>query len=380
MSRRKILVFTSSRADLGPLGPVISALDASEAVQLTVVAAGTHVADWQGNTLDELPIDPRSVTILTTAGSERALPSVGEIVSGLDAVLDEEQPEMVVILGDRWELLAAAMSCLARGIRIAHLHGGEVTEGAIDDRVRHALTKLSDLHLCATETAAARLAQLGEEPWRIHVTGAPGLDRLRDVRPLEDAELARMLGVEIRRPLALVTYHAPTVDRSSLRERARAVLDGVATVARSAIATFAGPDPGADVVIDEIEAAGSRHDNLHVVPNLGRRYPSMLATCDVIVGNSSSGIIESATFQLPAVDVGDRQAGRLRPANVLHCGERFEAVVAAVQRAVNPDFRRSIRGVKNPYGDGMASQRILDALVTFPRDAEMRKRFVSARQ
>jgi UDP-N-acetylglucosamine 2-epimerase (non-hydrolysing) len=380
---RRVAVFTSSRADLGPLGPVVRALDAEPGVELLVIATGTHVVEAYGGRLGDIRLSGGSLLEILDAGLAGTQPSdlgetYGRIAAGTSRILGSRPVDVLVLLGDRWELLAAAGAALLHGVPIAHLHGGETTEGAIDERIRHGVTKLSDLHLCASEDSARRIRHLGEEPWRIVVTGAPGLDRLRDVTALPDDRLEELLGRPVERPFGIVVYHPPTVDRGRVGERARAVFDACAEVLGSALVLYPGADPGSDAVVEELEAALARHPRLAAARNLGEDYPRALAAADVLVGNSSSGIIEAASLRLPAVDVGDRQRGRVRPGNVVHVGESPKEVAAGIRGALEPSFRRSLAGLENPYGRGDASRRIVRALLDAPLDRLTSKPLVEA--
>ena len=377
MSRR-VAVFTSSRADLGPLGPVVRALDAEPGIELLVIATGTHVAGAFGGRLEDIRLSPASRLEVLDAEIEGTRPhdlgeSYGRIAAGTSRILDGRGIDLLVLLGDRWELLAAAGAALLHGVAIAHLHGGETTEGAIDERIRHGVTKLADLHLFATEDSARRIRHLGEEPWRIVVTGAPGLDRLAGVEPLADARLAELLGGPPKEPFGVVVYHPPTVDRAEPGARARAVYEAAAGRLGSALALYPGADPGAEAVVAELEAAVARHPHLAAVRNLGDEYLPALAAASVLVGNSSSGIIEAASLGLPVVDVGERQRGRLRPRNVLHVGEGRAEIESGLDQALDPAFRASLDGLVNPYGDGSASERIVRALLDAPLDRLTRK-------
>lgn len=381
--RRRIALFTSSRADLGPLGSVIAALDAEEAVDLTVIATGTHSNQAYGGRLADIAVSDRSRVKVIDAEITGTDPSelteaFGRIATGVSAVLATGEADFLVLLGDRWELLAAASAALLHGVPIAHLHGGETTEGAMDERIRHGITKLADLHLCASVDSARRIRHLGEEPWRIVVTGAPGLDRMASVEPLSDEEIEDLLGSPLRRPFGVVVYHPPTVDRAAVSERARAVLDAASEELASVLVLYPGADPGATAVITEIEAAAGRHDHVAAVRNLGSTYLRVLKSADVLVGNSSSGIIEAVSLELPVVDVGDRQRGRLRAGNVVQAAEDEPAVGAAIRQALAPDFRRSLSGMANPYGDGSSAVRIARALLDAPLDRLLQKPLMEA--
>jgi UDP-N-acetylglucosamine 2-epimerase (non-hydrolysing) len=368
--RVTVAAFVGTRADLGPLGPVLTALADAPDLDLTVL---TGVA-WTGGALAQaLPgrAEPWRVVALAdpvsgpldTAAVVRHGPA---LAAGAGEYLLDARPDVLVVLGDRWELLHVVPQSVLAGVRVVHLHGGEVTEGAVDERVRHAVTKLADQHCVASVDAARRVRGLGEPADRVHVTGAPGLDRLTGLgRPTSDA-LAAAVGREVARPLALFTYHPPTaVEGAETRSWAAGALR--ATLARCAtvVATHPGLDAGRDEVLAALAAAAS-DPRLVVVENLGPRYPVALAAADVVVGNSSSGVIEAASLGVPVVDVGDRQRGRLRGDNVVHADEGEAAVGTALDVALSVEHRARAAAAANPYGDGHAAGRVVDVVRAAP--------------
>jgi UDP-N-acetylglucosamine 2-epimerase (non-hydrolysing) len=287
------------------------------------------------------------------------------------------RPAAAVVLGDRWELRYAVAPLVLAGVPIVHLHGGEVTEGAVDDRIRHAVTKLADLHCVSNADAAARVRQLGEPADRVVVTGAPGLDRLRDLAPADNERIAALLGGALRRPFALVTYHAPTASDADAGIGAEAVFAAVAPTAGSALITHPGLDRGRERVLAAVRSATATAPHLHDVAALGADYLPVLAAADVLVGNSSSGVIEAASLGVPVVDVGDRQQGRLRGDNVLHAAEADEAAIAAaVRECLTAPFRERARRTSNPYGDGHAAQRIVEVVRRAVAGGLARKPFI----
>lgn len=385
MSTRTVAVFTSGRADLGPLSPVLAGLDAAPDLRLVVLATGTHAHHGAGSQSlsADLALRPESAVVTFDAGLVDDAPgtlagAIGNIARGVSDAISDHEIDILALLGDRWELLGVAGAALLHQCPVAHIHGGEVTEGALDDRVRHAVTKLADVHFCATTASARRLRQLGEEPWRIHVTGAPGLDAFSNLTPIPLKQLSYELGVAIERPFGLVTYHPPTVDRAAIADRARAVYEAAAATLGTVIVTSPGADPGADDVWAEIHAAVARHDHVHLVPNLGSRYAHAMALADVMVGNSSSGVIEAASFRLPVVNVGDRQRGRLRGRNVLDAADDPGAIQDTIACALSPGFRTALDDLVNPHGDGRAAPRIVSVLATVPLERLARKRFRDA--
>lgn len=366
---RTVCVFVGTRADLGPLLPVIEALDAADDLDAHVLTGVAYAADdlaamleaggsgrsWAGRV--HALADP-----LATVSASDMLEHGPRMAAGVARVLAALRPSVVVVLGDRWELLDVVPPVFLAGVPLVHLHGGEVTEGAVDERVRHAVTKLADQHCVASKDAARRVRQMGEPADRVHVTGAPGLDRLATARPLADAELAALLGVpEVTRPLAMFTYHPPTADPDAEVGRwAAEALEATLAACGTVVATHPGMDAGRDEVLAALAEAEARHDRLVVREALGRDYPRVLASVDVVVGNSSSGVIEAASVGTPVVDVGDRQRGRLRGANVVDAAEGREAVAHALAAALDPAFVAAAARVVNPYGRGDAADRIVD--------------------
>ena len=305
--------------------------------------------------------------------------SIGVGVLGFAPALAELAPDCVLIVGDRVELLAVAAAALPLRIPLAHVSGGEVTEGAIDEQVRHALSKLAHLHFVSSEEHAARLRQMGEEPWRITVTGDPALDLVATTERLGREELSRRLGLALERPLLLVTHHPTTLSPLSAGEEVGRLLEALAEVDATLVFTAPNADAGSRDIRAAVERfVASRPQRRTLVVSLGQpAYYSLLAVADAMVGNSSSGIWEAPSFDLPVVDVGDRQRGRLRAANVIDVACETAAIGDGIRRALDPSFRASLAGLVNPYGDGRATERITAAL----RAAEsgttlLRKRFV----
>lgn len=369
----KVAVFVGTRADLGPLLPVIEELSSSSA-ELTVL---TGVAFSRATLLAQLGhLDPAPEVValaepVASLEVTRQLEHGSDLVRGISALLEVGRVDRLVVLGDRWELLFVVPAFCLAGVPVVHLHGGEVTEGAIDERVRHAVTKLADLHCVASTDAARRLAQLGESEDRIVVTGAPGLDRYRGQAPYDDATLADLLGRPVERPLAMFTYHPPTVtDGLDIGAAAGAALAAAAAECGTVIATHPGPDAGTEAILRVLETTTLA--NVVVVSSLGRDYPGVLAACDVVIGNSSSGVIEAASVGVPAVDIGERQRGRLRGDNVIWAPDGEEPVRDAIRAAL--ESREAAAAVRNPYGAGDAAPRIVQVVLG---DAPSRvKRFV----
>jgi len=378
---RRIGVVTVARSDYSHLVPLLESIAATPALALQLFVAAGHLSARFGATADLVARDgwPIAARIDCTEDAdtpEAVARSLGRAISGFADALAAARPDVLVVLGDRFEMLGAALAALPLTIPVAHLHGGEVTEGVIDEQVRHALTKVAHLHFAATAEYARRILQMGEEPWRVHATGAPGLDRFRTMRYLSDAELEERLGLVLRGPVVLVTFHPETLDPSATDSRVAEVLAALAEIDADVVLTYPGADAGSHTVIERVTRFAEGHARARLVRSLGDDvYASLLRTADAMVGNSSSGVIEAASFALPAVNIGDRQRGRVRAANVIDVGHGRDQIAAGIRKALAPEFRRSLANLENPYGDGHAAPRIVKILA----DADLGPRLITKR-
>jgi UDP-hydrolysing UDP-N-acetyl-D-glucosamine 2-epimerase len=382
---RKIGVVTVGRSDYGILRPLLWAIDADEELELALYVGGAHLAPEHGETVREIEADGFTITERvepapqedTAAAVAQAL---GRGVAAFAGAFERTAPDLVVLLGDRYEMLAAAVAAVPLRLPLAHVHGGESSEGAFDEAIRHALTKLSHLHFASAEEHARRIRQLGEEPWRIVVSGAPGLDAIRDTPPLDDPELEQRVGMRLNGRTLIVTYHPATLDPQDPAAAAEELVAAVEQSGLPAVFTFPNADPGSSGVRAAFERYARRRDDATVVANLGSRaYFALMRRAAAMVGNSSSGIVEAPSFELPVVNVGIRQQGRLRAANVIDVASDRASILAGIRRAVSPEFRASLAGLENPYGDGRAAERIVDVLKRVELGPKLlQKRFVDA--
>ena len=379
---RTIAVVTVGRSDYGLYLPILRRLSGAPDVRCAVVAAGMHMSAEHGLTVkaierDGFDIAERVPLLADGDGPVAVAASIGRGVAGYAEALDRVRPDILVVLGDRFDMYAAAVAALPLRIPVAHIHGGELTFGAIDDALRHSMTKLSHLHFVATREYGWRVEQMGEEPWRITVSGAPGLDTIADVPPLQRPALSEALGVDAARPFLLATFHPVTLEHERTSWHVTELLAALDEIGLPVVFTQANADTGGRVVRTMIEAFVARTPVARLVNNLGTQaYLSAMGTAAAMVGNSSSGIIEAASFALPVVNIGTRQDGRLRAANVIDVGYPRAEVRAGLRRALDPAFRASLDGLVNPYGDGHAAARIVHRLVTEPLGAALlQKRF-----
>jgi len=381
---RSIGVVTVARSDYGHLTPVLEAIAADSNLDLRLYVAGAHLAARYGETVREIekdgwPITARVATVVDDDSPRGVAAMTARAVEGFGTAFADDRPDILVVLGDRYEMLAAATAALPFALPVAHVHGGEETEGAIDNQIRHAITKLAHLHFASASAHAERIAAMGEARWRIHVVGAPGLDRFRGQQPMSRAELAAALELPAAERWVIVTFHPATLEPEHAAAHVRELLAALVTLDAWAVITYPGADTEGQAIIAELQEFAARAPRARLVTHLGEpMYLSLVHHADAMLGNSSSGIIEAPSFALPVVNVGTRQAGRLRASNVIDVVPERTAVAAALARALAPAFRASLRGAVNPYGDGHAAARIVEVLRTVALDAALvRKRWAA---
>lgn len=382
MAKRKVCVVSGSRADYGLLHWVMREIRDHPALELQVAVTGMHLSRRHGETWraiedDGFRIDARIDTGLENDSPVAVTKSVGRGVIGFADAFARLDPEIVLILGDRFEILAAAQAALLGNRAIAHIAGGDVTEGALDESMRHAMTKMAHLHFVTNEAAAARVRQLGEDPSRVFNTGSPGLDYLRRTALLSRDELEAALGLRFRERLLLITFHPATLETQAPAAQFAQLLDALDAVAADAGTTLAltlpNADPGSESIAALLERYVAAHPNAHAYTSLGaQNYLSLMSHADAVVGNSSSGLYEAPSLKVPSVNIGERQKGRLAAASVISCAPVAADIAAAIRRAYTLDCS----AVTNPYGDGESAPRIAAQLaaVADPR-ALLRKRF-----
>jgi UDP-hydrolysing UDP-N-acetyl-D-glucosamine 2-epimerase len=365
---RTIGVVTVGRSDYGLYKPILRRIADDDGLELLLYATGAHLVPELGNTVAEIeedgfPIAARVASVDDDDSPQAVVRAMARVTRGFADVFAERVPDLLLVLGDRYEMHAAVTAALPFVVPVAHVHGGESTEAMIDEALRHSITKMSHLHFAATDAYARRIVQMGEEPWRVMVSGAPGLDALLAAEPLSDAELAERHGVTLDGPTLLVTYHPVTLEHERTEQRVAELVAALRASSARLVVTFPNVDTGARTVLRLLEELAAGDERVHLVPNLGTRaYATLLRRADAMVGNSSSGIIEAATFGLPVVNVGDRQRGRIRAANVVDVPDDRSAITAGIEQVLAPSFRASLVGLENPYGDGRAAGRIVERL------------------
>lgn len=364
-------VVTTSRADYGLLKPLLDALNASDQHQCALLVTGSHLSQHHGYTIDAIKADGMPIAKAIELLPENDTPvavsrAVAKGMDGFAQAYDELSPDAIIVLGDRHELMAACTPAVLQRVPIVHLHGGEVTAAAVDDAFRHAVSKMAAVHFTSHQVYTKRLLAMGEFGERVHTVGAIGLDAIRTVPVMTVEELSQSVGVDFSQPVALLTYHPVTLDDVSAAEsQINTVINACKQFPELQwVITKPNIDAGNTAIIQALEVFRATNPaKVKLVANLGQqRYLSTLAHAAVMVGNSSSGIIESASYRLPTVNIGDRQAGRECPDNVMNTPCETDAIVSAIQHATSPAFEEQLATMVNPYGDGRAVERMMTVL------------------
>ncbi len=368
---RKIAAVTTSRADYSHLYWPLHDLSQHPDVELKLIAMGPHLSPEFGHTIreierDGLEIAARIECLLSSDTDVGMAKTIGVATLSLADCLGQMRPDLILLIADRYEMLAPAAVALALRIPIAHIEGGEISEGAIDDSVRHALTKMSHVHFTSTFEARARVISLGEEEWRVHRAGAPSIDHLRRNTLFTREQLEAQLQLDLSKPSAVVAYHPVTIVRDTTQE-ADALFAALREVPGQILFCYPNADAGSRELIERTEQFLGQRPDARVFVNLGAlTYWSLLRQAEVMIGNSSSGIMETGSFALPTVNVGMRQQGRERARNILDAAPERADILAKVEVARSQQFRRSLEGMQNPYGDGHAAETIVRVLTSVP--------------
>jgi GDP/UDP-N,N'-diacetylbacillosamine 2-epimerase (hydrolysing) len=381
---RRVCIFTSTRADFGLLKPVIERIQENSRLDLLILATGTHLSDEFGMTVNEIlenGFDPdERINIQLVDDSPVGIcNSMGMAMTRYGAALKRLHPHLCVVLGDRFETFCFAAATQVHRVPLAHIHGGELTEGAMDEAFRHSITKMSHLHFTACEEYRQRVIQLGESPNRVFNVGALGVENALNTRLMTRDELSTSIGFNLNTPYFLVTFHPVTLEPGSATKQTKALIEALTRFPNhKVIFTKSNADTEARTVNRIIDAAVAQHPNKwKAVASLGmKRYLSAVKNCAAVIGNSSSGIIEVPSFGIPTVNIGDRQKGRVRAESVVDCAPATDAIATAVQKALTPELRKRAANCINPYGKPNTSRRIIEVIESHPLTEELlKKRF-----
>jgi UDP-N-acetylglucosamine 2-epimerase (non-hydrolysing)/GDP/UDP-N,N'-diacetylbacillosamine 2-epimerase (hydrolysing) len=371
MSKRKVCVVTGTRAEYGLLYPILKEIESREELLLQLVVTTAHLSDEFGSTYkqiekDGFAIDEKIDNLLPSDEKSSIAKSTGLAIMLLADSFKKLNSDIVLLLGDRFEAHAAATTALLMNIPIAHVHGGEITEGAVDEQIRHSITKMSQLHFCSTEVYRQRVIQMGEDPSKVFNTGAPGIDNIVNLDLLSKDNLENQLDWEFTQTCALFTYHPTTLEDRDLETDLEVILNVLLDSGIGILFTYANADNGGRVINQKIETFCKLDvDKYKVVKNLGQLlYLSAMKYVDLLIGNTSSGIIEAASFCKPVVNIGNRQSGRLKGVNVIDCS--IKDLKKSIKLALSDNFIKNCCNQKNIYGDGRSATRIVDELSSQP--------------
>lgn len=379
---RKVCVVTGTRAEFGLLRYLMNDIQNAPDLQLQTIATGMHLSPEFGLTYREIEeagfqIDAKVEMLLSADTAAAITKSMGLGLIGLADAYERLTPDIIVLLGDRFEIFSAAAAALIAGIPIAHLHGGETTEGAFDEAIRHSITKMSHLHFVAAEEYRQRVIQLGESPDRVFNVGGLGIDAIKRITLLSKEELEASLDFTFQERNLLVTFHPATLDSGGSAQQMQELLNALHELKDTGlIFTMPNADTGGRELAQMVDDFVSVHSNSRVYSSLGQlRYLSCMKYVDGVVGNSSSGLAEAPSMGIGTVNIGDRQKGRLAASSVIHCEPTRKMITDAVITLFSPAFKENLRNTLNPYGRGGASQKIVEVLDKHPLEKLMKKHF-----
>jgi GDP/UDP-N,N'-diacetylbacillosamine 2-epimerase (hydrolysing) len=381
-SKRKICVVTGTRAEYGLLRYLIKLINDSDDFELQLIVTGTHLSKKFGETYKEIEADGfninRKIDLLLVSDTPVALAKSTSLgLMGFGDAFESLNPDLVLVLGDRFEILSAVIAAMFARIPIAHLHGGELTEGLIDEAIRHSITKFSHLHFVGNEEYRTRVIQLGENPQTVFNVGGLGVDAIRNVKLLDKNELEKSLGLKFNNKNLLITFHPVTLEKNTSLAQMSELLDALSDLEDTClIFTMPNADTDSRIIFELIESFVTKNKNAHVFASLGQlRYLSCIAQVDSVVGNSSSGLAEVPTFKKATINIGDRQKGRIQSESVINCSPISSDIKMAIAKSYTQEFLNSLLYVKNPYGDGGAAERIINTLKPLKFDSLIKKEF-----
>lgn len=380
---RKIMVFTSTRAEYGLLKSTLKRIQNSTSLKLLLIVAGDHLLIHKGATITEIHEDGFEIAetvpyTLAHDSAEAISKSIGLATIDLATVLRRHNPDIILLLGDRYEMMSIAVCALIQRIPLAHIAGGETTQGALDEQVRHALTKMSHLHFAATQEYGRMIRQMGEELWRIHVVGSPGIENIYRADYLSPEEIKASYNIDPEKPTILVTFHPETLTKEDKTEQQ--VKELITALGQfldyQQVITYPGTESGYLTIIKVLKEYASTRSNVFLKKSLGSRcYLGLMRHVAVVIGNSSSGVIEAPSFGVPTVNIGDRQKGRIKAKSQIDVTCRTREIVNGIKKALyDEQFRRGLKSVINPYdpyGDGKVSERIVSVLKNVPLDKKL---------
>ena len=365
---KKIAVITGTRAEYGLLKNIIREIDKDDELILQLIVTGMHLSQKYGLTVNEIikdgfKIDEKCPILLDYNGDEKNALEMSLAIEQFTIAFKKLKPDIVLILGDRYEIFAAATTAMLLGIPIAHIAGGEITEGAMDEQIRHAITKMAHIHFPGAEEYEKNIRNMGEEAWRIFNVGDSGIENIKLTTLLDKDELKNELGFEVNDKTLLVTYHPVTLELNQVFEQISNLIEALRSYDGDILVTYPNSDNGGDIIIEEWKKFSKERDNIHLFESLGSlRYLSVMKYCGCIVGNSSSALIEAPYLKKPVVNIGNRQQGRLMADNIINVDNETNNIVKGINKALSYDFMEITKNVKSLYGEGETSKEIVKVL------------------
>lgn len=375
---KKVLVVTGTRAEYGLLYWTMKEIQNDKELQLQLVVTGNHLVKDYGYTVEQIIkdgfiIDEEIDMIINSEKKSSIVKSMGIEMIHMAQCFDRLKPDILLILGDRYETFIAATCAMMMNIPIAHMNGGESTEGAVDEQIRHAITKMAHIHFPGAEDYKQKIIQMGEEPWRVHNVGQAGIENIKRLKLFEKFELEKELNISFDKPIFLITYHPVTLDIENIENQINDLLCALKEFSGKYIFTYPNADFGSKIIIDKINSFVKHNNNAYIYHSLGqKRYLSLLKYADVMIGNSSSGIIEAPIFKIPVVNIGDRQKGRLRSNNIIDVGYSKKEIVKGINKALYDEaFKEGLQCIENVYGSGNVSRSIVDIVKSISIDKKL---------
>lgn len=365
----KVLFFTGNRSEYGLLAPIIKRVGNDPIMEYSLIVSGAHLSKKYGNTIKEIENDgykiDYKISIISPVSSEqRIVDEVSNLINEINPIIEKENPDYFFVLGDRYETFAAAQAAFFNNIPVAHSGGGNITEGgSLDDTIRHLITKMSALHFVTCEENGNNIKKLGEESWRIVLAGSPSIETVLNEKLLSKKKLEQTLGITFNAPIIMFTQHPVTSSWKNSRNQIRESLKALKELGYQVVLTYPNSDVGSTEIIDEYKR-WLTNPNFIFVENLGRlKFLSLMKHSSVVVGNSSAGLLETPIFKIPAVNIGDRQKGRVRSTNVIDVSGSANEIKEAIEKSIkDKDYLKIVHDCKNPFGDGKTSEIIINSL------------------
>ena len=379
---RKICIITGTRAEYGLFYWLMKEIDNNNNLELQVIATGMHLSAEFGNTYQQIEKDGftinKKVDMLLSSDTEVAISkSMGLGIIGFSDAFDDLKPDLLVVLGDRFEIFSAVSAAMIAKIPVAHIHGGESTEGAFDESIRHSITKMSHLHFAATDEYRNRIIQLGEHPSKVFNVGGLGIDNINKLKLLSKKDFENSTGFKFVEKNILVTFHPVTLEKFTSKIQFQALLSSIDKLENIGIIfTKTNSDTGGRIINNMIDAYVSKHNNAIAFTSMGQlHYLSALQFVDAVVGNSSSGLLEAPSFKIGTINIGDRQKGRIKAESVINCFPDEESIDSAIKQIYLKSFQSVLNCVENPYGHGGASKNIFNIIKNINLDGILKKHF-----